>query len=116
MPTSLRTRLHYSEKDRNRPSIIKRLDKFKTADGIARFLEKQGYKGHQGRPSTCPIAMYIKDNLENKIFRFVSVSSNICFVNNSDEWIVCETTEAELEFIRKFDMGAYPKLLKSLLH
>src|SRR3954470_10484866 len=79
-----------------------------SADRIAAYLARKGVKGKRGRPAWCAIAVYLSDR-----------SGTPVGVNREyiDLLVACRTVkisspEPLREFVRKFDHGDYPGLVK----
>ena len=92
---------------------VERLDKFKTANGIARFLARNGIKGIRNSPDSCPIAVYLQQPIvsslegsNNTVEVQVGLNSARLIINSSlvtrlDVSRTCQT------FIGNFDEDEY---------
>lgn len=81
---------------------VDRLAKFQTADGLARFLKREGIKSGKAVPRAyrCPLAMWLKKALgENPDSGAVVVGTHSIYFNDESRSMpqVCTA------FIRRFD-------------
>lgn len=80
---------------------IKRLARFKTANGLARYFKSIGIKGDKEEAESCPISNY----LTAKVGKRVRVANEITL--DGDTYGI---PSAASTFISKFDEGGYPDL------
>ncbi len=79
-----------------------------TTENIALTLQSMHIQGKRNNPLTCPVSLYL---LLHGI-RNPSVSmSNIVYDADQDRRII-PTPDAVSEFVRLFDTGSYPQLVR----
>ena len=103
-------------------SLVKagrRLAKFKTTQGLARFLEREGVKGVPNDPHACPVAQWLTKVTEQpKAGAFWGCLSTDGFTTHrpgeepadEDQWT--PTPEVVRAFMPQFDARGFPDLIK----
>ena len=82
--------------------------KFSTADAIAAYFRQEGIKGDRSVLQSCPIA-----NLATQIINLpVEIDDDGINFNYDHQSFRVHATPAMKEFIRKFDEGYYPDLVR----
>lgn len=90
------------------------LQKFESAEAIARFLRHAGVKGRRRGAHECPIALYVKRLYPNAAAVCAGTSAVTVWFNESNErpsFFEIKNTEAMDAFIQNFDHGHYPHLM-----
>lgn len=82
------------------------------AEEVREFLVGEGITGSRGVVSFCPVAVLLRSKLEGSFLHgippHVSVSTTQIRVRNE----LIDTPRPVRAFIRKFDAGEYPELIK----
>jgi hypothetical protein len=82
-----------------------RLAKFKTEKGLARFLEREGYRGKPRDGRKCPMARYFNEQTGNEVF--VGMTVRPLKAHPSEGF---KLTKAMDLFMMNFDAGNLPDL------
>lgn len=83
-----------------------KLAQFDTPDEIVKYLKFEGIKALRANAKFCAVSEYMK-NMTGQDIQTVSLR-----VYNEDENYSKPTTLAMCEFIRRFDHGDYPELVR----
>ena len=92
---------------------IEELTSCTSSEEIANLMSKYGIKGKPMSPRSCPITNYYKKAM-NTDSKYIStgISGNIMDMGPIGKEYLVEGTEAMHMFVRFFDMGDYPNLIK----
>jgi hypothetical protein len=80
----------------------------KTPDKIAGFLQAEGIKGFRETASLCPIANYLRRELE---YKAISIITTCVLIGNISG--VVRLPEYVTDFVIKFDGDEYPFLVEN---
>lgn len=100
-------------------ALSKLVDLGDDAGSVATTLEMRGVAGERGTSTNCPVAVYLRDELDPENWRGISVGSRcISAIASTAAGRRCVTTytipPGIEKFIEEFDAGtAYPKLAVS---
>lgn len=88
-----------------------------TADGIAAFLQSNGYKGKRVNPFACPMSRYLTANVSRPSEEYCEWTITAWLAAESwapgeDDIALPLHPEAVSDFISRFDGGAYPGLVE----
>lgn len=80
-----------------------------TADEIAQSLEVKGITGCQSVSHSCPLAIYLQDELPPG---YIDVCAEVTWFNSTEIGTRIINSTAVSKFIRNFDHKLYPNLIK----
>lgn len=80
----------------------------RSADQIARYLEKQGIKGKRNSSVQCPVARWLRQELGGTV---LTRAYSVMYYGPFPRVVKYGYGDSLKEFVKRFDNGGFPNLL-----